>query len=156
MAKIESRQKEKLENRVRYWCHLYIRLRDLIKEKDGKIWGKCISCNKVWEVTLFSDRSIYNGSKWVASHYFLEDRNASVRYDEDNIHLGCEHCNKRLSGNLAEYEVNLRKKLGDKRFDELVFRKNQLKKYSYGELEELKEHYQFKAKEEAKRLGVKI
>jgi hypothetical protein len=137
------------------WCHLYIRLRDLIRVKFA-LYGGCISCGKIWEVELFSDGSIMNGKKWHAGHYFLSDRNASVRFDEENIHLQCYYCNKSLSGNLAMYKQNLIKKIGIKRFESLEQRRNQIKKFNPFEIEELTEYYKQKAKIEAKRLGIKI
>lgn len=146
-----------IERNLVRWCHLYIRLRDLKIDLNGNIYGNCISCGKRWDVALFSDRSIYNnGAKWVAGHYYKSDKIESTRYDVRNINLQCYRCNKPLSGNESEYQINLIKKIGRKEFDKLVIKKNNPYTYNIIELENLKNEFQELAKIEAKRLNIKI
>ena len=66
-----------------------------IRERDkGNV---CISCQK-------------KPLKENAGHLFNANNHWSVRFDERNVHLQCEHCNTYLSGNLIYYRENLIKK----------------------------------------------
>ncbi|MGV8130507.1 MAG: recombination protein NinG [Candidatus Pacearchaeota archaeon] len=138
------------------WCHRYIRLRDLQKDKNGNIFGYCFTCNAKWDVNLFSDKSISNGKKWHAGHFYKADRTESVRFDERNIHLQCYNCNKNLSGNESSYAKKLRELLGDDEFAKLEFDKNQLKKHFAWDYDLIAKEYREKAHQEAERLGIKI
>ena len=104
----------------------YIRLRD----KDEL----CISCQKP-------------PKKQTAGHYFSSGGHSNVRFDEDNVHLQCEHCNTHLSGNLINYRENLIKKIGIKKFTQLSLISNITAKYSISELKEITEYYKQKIKE---------
>jgi len=98
-----------------------------------------------------------NSTDWknfVAAHYWLADRYTSVEIDEHNVNGCCAHCNKRLHGNLANYQIHLVEKIGQENFDELNIKRNQIKKYSYDELEELNEKYLTKIREQKERLGI--
>ena len=147
-----GKEKEKL----RSCFNLYTRLRDMQKDANGLIFYYCIACGRETDVILFSDRSIYNGRHHHASHYFNTDKYPSVEFDEDNVNLSCAQCNRRLHGNKDAYEINLRKKIGDERFDALVFRKNQIWKPGILEIEDLIRVYKHKAKTEAERLRIKV
>lgn len=70
----------------------YIRLRDLNKP--------CISCQHIGE------RQIHAG------HYRPMGNNQQLRFYTLNIFAQCSICNNYLSGNLANYRINLIKKLG--------------------------------------------
>lgn len=70
----------------------YIRLRDLNKP--------CISCEHIGE------RQIHAG------HYRPMGNNQQLRFYTLNIFAQCSICNNYLSGNLANYRINLIKKLG--------------------------------------------
>ena len=77
----------------------YIRLRD-----KGL---PCISCGHI------GNRQRHAG------HFMPVGSNGNLRFDEDNCHSQCSICNNWKSGNLAEYETNLRKKIGNDRVDRL-------------------------------------
>ncbi len=149
--------KEKAEKKLIKWLHTWIRLRDLKITTENNLIGRCISCGKQWDVRAYSDNSILNPyPQWIAGHYFLSDRNLSVKFDERNINLQCYWCNRPMHGNLALYEENLKKKIGNFEFDELVRAKNKIKHYSIIDFEEMAEYYKEKAKKRAKELRVKI
>jgi MinD superfamily P-loop ATPase len=80
----------------------YIRLRDLA----GCSHFKCIACGKIKDKRLSH-----------ASHYYNVGYYQSLRFDEDNCHIGCSHCNTFLHGNLIEYRKNLPSKIGLERFN---------------------------------------
>lgn len=103
----------------------YIRLRD--KNKD------CISCLKP-------------AKKENAGHYFNANNHWNVRFDENNVHLQCEHCNTFLSGNLHNYRENLINKIGQQKFDELCEKANKTRHFTIDELKEIIEEYKKKIK----------
>ena len=104
----------------------YIRLRD-----KG---NKCISCGRT-------------PLKENAGHFYNANNHWSVRFDEDNVHLQCEHCNTYLSGNLINYRTNLITKIGIEKYNELEAKSNVTRKFTVGELKEIIEEYKKKLKE---------
>jgi hypothetical protein len=94
----------------------FIRLRD-----DGL---NCISCDKP-------------PKKKNCGHYFSQGGHANVRFDEDNCHLQCEHCNTFLSGNLLNYQIGIEKRIGAERLIELQGRAHEIRKYTADELKEI-------------------
>jgi hypothetical protein len=94
----------------------FIRLRD-----DGL---NCISCDKP-------------PKKKNCGHYFSQGGHANVRFDEDNCHLQCEHCNTFLSGNLINYQIGIEKRIGAQRLIELQGRAHEIRKYTADELKEI-------------------
>lgn len=102
----------------------YIRLRD-----EGE---DCISCGQSM-----------NGKKGDASHLFSTAAYPHIRFNEDNVHLSCVHCNQYLSGNIHEYRFRLPKKIGEERFkalEELAFKGKPLK-LSIPEIQEKTAYY---------------
>ena len=96
-------------------------LRDLYRDPFDNVVGKCIACGKIKTINMSYD--LYD---CCASHYFLSDRYASTRFDRVNVNLGCRHCNKELSGNLAKYKIGLVQKVGPEEFEALEIRHNQI------------------------------
>jgi hypothetical protein len=103
----------------------YIRQRD----KDQL----CISCGKP-------------PLKKNAGHFFNANNHYSVRFDERNVHLQCEHCNTFLSGNLIPYRENLIKKIGLQEFEDLSKIANETRKFNIQEVKELINIYKNKIK----------
>jgi hypothetical protein len=103
----------------------YIRQRD----KDQL----CISCQKP-------------PLKKNAGHFFNANNHYSVRFDERNVHLQCEHCNTFLSGNLIPYRENLIKKIGLQEFEDLSKIANETRKFNIQEVKELINIYKNKIK----------
>jgi hypothetical protein len=104
----------------------YIRLRD-----KGK---NCISCDKP-------------AKKENCGHYFSQGGHSNVRFDEDNCHLQCEHCNTYLSGNLLNYQIGIEKRIGAERLIELQGRAHLEKRWEKQELRDLIKHYKEKIKQ---------
>jgi hypothetical protein len=104
----------------------YIRLRD-----KGK---NCISCDK-------------KPKKENAGHFYSAGTHTSVRFDERNVFLQCEHCNSFLSGNLLLYRENLLAKLGYEEFERLSAEAMKTRKYSREELKEIIATYKEKIKQ---------
>ncbi len=98
----------------------YIRLRD-----EGL---NCISCNTI-------------PKKKNAGHYFSSGGHSNVRFDEDNVHLQCEHCNTFLSGNLLNYQIGIEKRIGAEKLIELQGKAHLEKRWSVEELKEIIKKY---------------
>lgn len=113
---------------VQKWFNEYIRLRDT--------GNPCISCGQ------HTDHP-------VASHYGDVRFYDHMRYDEDNVHLGCSGCNTYKNGNIIAYRKALIKKIGEKKVLELEERilSPDRHKFKVKELEELLEVYKNKVKD---------
>ena len=105
----------------------YVRIRD-----EGK---PCISCQN----------PIKNGSG-EAGHYRSRKAASQLRFDLDNIHLQCHHCNVHLSSNAIEYRINLVKKIGAERVEALE-NNNQEKRWTIEEAKDIKQKYTLLLKE---------
>lgn len=68
----------------------------------------CISCGKP-----------PSKGKRNACHYKSVGARLDLRFNEDNVHGGCEKCNSYLGGNLAPYRVELIKRIGIVRVEAL-------------------------------------
>ena len=102
-----------------------------IRERDKN--QVCISCQKP-------------PLKKNAGHFFNANNHYNVRFDEDNVHLQCEHCNTFLSGNLIFYRENLIKKIGIESFEALENKARITRKFSISEVKEIIEIYKAKIK----------
>jgi hypothetical protein len=104
-----------------------------IRERDKGL--NCISCNKP-------------PLKKNCGHYYSQGGHSNVRFDEDNCHLQCEHCNTYLSGNLLNYQIGIEKRIGAEKLIELQGRAHLEKKWSVDELKEIIKTYKQKIKNE--------
>lgn len=104
----------------------YIRKRD-----EGK---ECISCGQP-------------PKKKNCGHFYSQGGHSNVRFDEDNCHLQCEHCNTYLSGNLLNYQIGIEKRIGAERLIELQAKAHLEKRWSVDELKELIKKYKKKIAE---------
>ena len=102
-----------------------------IRERDKN--NVCISCQKP-------------PLKKNAGHFFNANNHYNVRFDEDNVHLQCEHCNTFLSGNLIFYRENLINKIGIKSFESLENKARITRKFTISEVKEIIEIYKAKIK----------
>lgn len=97
-----------------------------IRKRDAG--RECISCGKP-------------PKKANCGHYYSQGGHSNVRFDEDNCHLQCEHCNTYLSGNLLNYQIGIEKRIGAQRLIELQGRAHIVKKWSVDELKEIIKKY---------------
>lgn len=103
----------------------YIRMRDM-----GLL---CISCNTI-------------PKKKNAGHYFSSGGHSNVRFDEDNVHLQCEHCNTYLSGNLLNYQIGIEKRIGADKLIELQAKAHLEKRWTVDELKAIIKEYKSKVR----------
>ena len=147
---MKSREYELLYNRCYRKVKKYCQLRDLVKKPNDDIIAHCTACGREEIID-----SSYQLKKWHSSHYWNADKYKSVIFHEWNINL-CDYvCNKIMSGNKSNYQENLRIKIGDENFNELNRLRSEIKRYSFGELQELDRLYSKKIKEQQTRLGKK-
>lgn len=123
VAKFKEGDKSELMKKAQFHFNKYIRTRD----RDEP----CISCGN-------TTRQMHAG------HFKTVGGNGNLRFNEDNCHKQCSICNNHLSGNIGEYEKNLRVKIGDKRVDALDVKVP--KSYSVDELKEIIETYKQKTR----------
>lgn len=138
-AEKERQERQKLRDRVEavqplshYHKKAQAAFNAFIRERDAG--QPCISCGR------------NTGAKMNAGHYRTVGASKETRYDEDNCHLQCEHCNSYLSGNIGEYRPRLIDKIGQKAFDSLIGQ-HPAKKWTREELIELAAHYRKKTRE---------
>jgi hypothetical protein len=86
------------------------------------------------------------GAKMNAGHYLSVGGHPELRFEEDNCHLQCEHCNSFLSGNVARYRINLIEKIGLERVEWLEG-PHEAKNYTIDDLKEIKAKYTEMARE---------
>lgn len=99
----ETKKKLEQHKPLEYWlkktevaCNAYIRARDP---------NICISCG------------VTDSSAWQAGHYISVGANGTLRFNEDNIHKQCIHCNMHKASNALEYRPRLIAKIGLERVE---------------------------------------
>ncbi len=107
--------------------NLYTRWRD-----KGK---PCISCGK-------PDNGQHQRH---ASHYRSRGACSQLRFNLWNIHTSCATCNTTLSGNLIEYRIRLKKKVGTERVEWLE-EQNRITRYSEEYLKRMKRIFNKRAR----------
>lgn len=105
-----------------------------IRARDAK--QNCISC----------DHNFTFGRQRHAGHYRPQGGHSLLRYDERNVHVQCSICNNHKSGNLADYRLNLIKKIGLAKVEELETM-DTMKRWTAEELQEIIDTYKSKLKE---------
>jgi gamma-glutamylcyclotransferase (GGCT)/AIG2-like uncharacterized protein YtfP len=105
----------------------YIRHRD--KDKQ------CISC-----------KTPLNGRKYDAGHFFSVGAYPNLRFDEDNVHGQCVHCNQHKHGAISEYAIYLPIRIGIEKFESLKNRRAQPLKLSIPDIKEMIDYYKLKVK----------
>ena len=125
----KTRMKNELKTTQDWLKEAQIVFNKYIRERDnGQL---CISCNTI-------------PKKKNAGHYFSSGGHSNVRFDEDNVHLQCEHCNTYLSGNLLNYQIGIEKRIGAGRLIELQAKAYLEKRWSVDELKQLIKEYKTK------------
>ncbi|KKN74625.1 hypothetical protein LCGC14_0388270 [marine sediment metagenome] len=128
-----KKQKDKLKTLSQHKKELQVLVNRYVQIRDK---GKdCVSCDRP-----------DTGAKRDAGHFWSQGENPSVRFDLDNIHVQCVHCNRDKHANLLEYRPRLIKRIGRKRFDELEQRRTQSIKQTIPEIETLKQLFKQKIK----------
>lgn len=107
----------------------YIRLRD--SRQFGYRAFRCISCGQIKPY-----------EKADCGH-FISRKHMSTRFDENNCHAECSYCNRFSADHLIAYQNNLKRLLGEDKYNLLIARGHMTKKWSSYELEILIKHYTY-------------
>ena len=102
-----------------------------IRERDKD--QPCISCG-----TYFTCQAH-------AGHYLTVGARPEHRFNENNCHRQCVRCNHFLSGNVAQYRLNLIEKIGLKQVEQME-QDHTPKHYSINDLQDLIKKYKNKLK----------
>ncbi|MFS2666710.1 recombination protein NinG [Candidatus Bacteroides intestinigallinarum] len=105
-AGITVKKKPDLKAKLDKEFSLFIRLRDVMP--NG--YFRCISCG---QIKPFEQAD--------CGHYFSRTHLAT-RFNEDNCHAECRHCNRFKADHLEGYRVNLIAKIGQRNFDLLKWK----------------------------------
>lgn len=123
-----------LDNDSKFWkAKAQQAFNEFIRLRDAEI--PCISCGKGAGLS----------GKWNAGHFHSVGARGDLRFNEDNCHKQCEHCNSFKSGNISLYTPNLILKIGQERFDALIVPKTQ--SYRIEDYKRIHEEYKMKIKE---------
>ncbi|WP_245828629.1 recombination protein NinG [Solemya elarraichensis gill symbiont] len=103
--KEKKRRLEKIKTRSEYLAETQKAFNAYIRFRDA---GQgCISCGNKAAV------------QYHAGHYRTVKAVSALRFDEDNVHMQCSQCNCHDSGNICEYRIRLRRKIGDWRLERI-------------------------------------
>lgn len=123
-AKEKKKIKDSLKTKQDHEKELQVIFNAYIRERDkGK---ECISCG------------IRLSGKFDAGHFYPAGTYKNLRFDEENTHGQCVHCNQHKHGNLNEYRFGLIGRIGYERLEALDQRRLVPRKYSIPEIIELK------------------
>ena len=131
--KVLTDTKPKLTKAAQKAFNEYIRARD--------IGLPCISCDSPikWD-------SGATGGVCDAGHWLSVGARVNLRFNENNCHAQCKHCNNQLSGNAANYRIGLVKRIGIERVEALEC-DHKLNHYSKDELKEIEKKYKLMLKQ---------
>jgi len=119
---------------------LYIRLRDA--DENGTC--ECCTCGKL------------DHYKNMDAGHFINRRFNSVRFNEQNVHAQCPHCNRYCEGNIPEYSLFIERKYGKGTVEKLIAQKNTYTKMGKVRIDEIGKEYRVKMKELAKEKGIEL
>lgn len=103
-----------------------------IRERDN---GKpCVSCLR------------YHDGQYHAGHYRSVGAHPELRFEESNCHRQCSVCNNHKSGNIADYRIELIRRIGLDKVEWLEG-PHEAKKYTCADLKEIELYYKAKLKE---------
>jgi len=124
-------KKEALKTRSEWLKEAQVIFNRFIRMRDAHL--PCVSCGQ--------HRISYD-----AGHYRSVGAASHLRYNEDNVHKQCVHCNQHKSGNAIDYRINLIKRIGLERVEKLESC-NETVKYTIEDAKEIKKLYNLKIKQ---------
>lgn len=132
-AREKKERKEKLMTASDWRQLLQIAFNAYIRERDRH--KPCISCDRPLQ------------GKFDAGHFYSVGSYPNLRYNEDNVHGQCVHCNRDKHGNHVEYSLRLPARIGEERFGALTEMRQGELKLTIPETQELIKVYRQKLKE---------
>ena len=96
------RERKAIAKPLSHWIEMTQRaVNDVVRETALANGEGCISCGTHQSVA------------WQAGHYRTTAAAPQLRFNRNNIHLQCNHCNVYKSGNIEMYRANLVSKIGE-------------------------------------------
>lgn len=124
-------RKEKLKTRGDYAKDAQTEFNRFIRLRDSKL--PCVSCGR------------YHAGQYHAGHYRTVGGSPELRFNELNCHKQCSVCNNHKSGNIVEYRINLKARIGGDSINWLEG-PHDAKKYTIEQLKDIRIKYRDKAK----------
>jgi len=124
-------KKEALKTRSEWLKEAQVVFNRYIRERDKDL--PCVSC-------------VQHRNSYDAGHYRSVGAAPQLRFNEDNVHKQCVHCNQHKSGNAIDYRINLVKRIGIERVEKLES-DNEPAKYTIEDAKEIKKLYNEKLKQ---------
>ena len=123
-------KKEALKTRSEWLKEAQVVFNRYIRERDALL--PCVSC-------------VQHRNSYDAGHYRSVGAAPQLRFNEDNVHKQCVHCNQHKSGNAIDYRINLVKRIGIERVEKLES-DNEPAKFTIEDAKEIKKLYNEKLK----------
>lgn len=124
--------KDKIKTKAEHAREAQAAFNAFIRERDK--YEPCISCGR------------HHQGQYHAGHYRTVGAFPALRFEELNCHKQCAPCNNHLSGNIVEYRLNLKSRIGQKALDWLEG-PHEPKKYTVEQIKHIKALYRKKVRE---------
>jgi hypothetical protein len=124
--------KEKVKTKAQWAKEAQAEFNRFIRLRDAQ--EPCISCGR------------YHQGQYHAGHYRSVGSAPELRFEESNASKQCQPCNSHLSGNIIEYRIRLKEKIGEEKLEWLEG-PHEPKRYTIEDLKEIKAKYRLKCKE---------
>lgn len=131
--------KQRLKTKSQWMKEAQQAFNAFIRKRD--YYQPCISCDRQDQENEYS-----RGGIWDCGHYRSVGSAPELRFEELNAHKQCKKCNNQLSGNVVEYRIRLKDRIGEKNLEWLEG-SHEAKHYTIEDLKEIKAFYKQKAKE---------
>lgn len=134
--KLDRLALERLKSRSDHMREAQVAFNAWVRERDHD--KPCISCDT------------YTAGQYHAGHYRTTKAAPELRFEPLNCHKQCAQCNNFDSGNIVEYRIRLRERIGDDALEWLEG-PHPPRKYTIEELNEIKARYRRLTRELKKR-----
>lgn len=124
--------KERIKPKGQYMKEAQTAFNAWVRERDAAL--PCISCGR------------HHQGKYDAGHYRTVGSNPALRFEPLNCHRQCSPCNTHKSGDIANYRIELVKRIGADKVDWLEG-PHDPKRYTIEDLKNIKADYLAKTKE---------
>jgi hypothetical protein len=137
--KVWREKKRKLNDTVPVWTKkAQAAFNAYIRARDRNLC--CISCGSS------SPNHSDSGGLWDCGHYRSVGSCPELRFEPLNAHKQCKKCNQFLSGNVVDYRIRLKDKIGDKKLEWLEGG-HEPKRYRVDDLKAIEAKYKSMLKE---------
>jgi len=130
--KIRKEEKDKLKTKSEWAKDAQSAFNKYIRARDREL--PCISCGR------------HHQGQYHAGHYRSVGAHPELRFEESNCHKQCAPCNNHKSGNIVEYRINLKDRIGKEKLAWLEG-PHEPAKYTIDDLKEIKAKYMKMAKD---------